>query len=143
MSESKNISDWDRQVDGTHYRDVEGEQLWDRIWRLCGPDAAYAFFTGNIVRYLERYRKKDGLKDLYKARHYLNKLISLEEQNLAATRMHYCDMKDELQRRCLCGNEAGPSTSILDSVTCSACLSLMRVGGRAKAPAPSTDKQET
>lgn len=34
------------------------------------------FFEGNIVKYITRYRHKDGLKDLYKARTYLNKLIS-------------------------------------------------------------------
>src|ERR1051325_4466921 len=64
-----------RQVGGTHYRDVPGEQLWDRILRLYGP----GYLIGNILKYVERYYKKDGLRDLEKARHYLDKLIEYEE----------------------------------------------------------------
>lgn len=34
-----------------------------------------SFYEGNIVKYVCRYKKKDGLKDLLKARDYLNQLI--------------------------------------------------------------------
>ena len=64
-----------RQVGGDHYRKWrESEQHWDRQWRLFGA----AWFIGNITKYVERYQNKDGLKDLEKARHYLDKLIELE-----------------------------------------------------------------
>jgi hypothetical protein len=33
------------------------------------------------VKYLSRWRKKGGMQDLHKARHYIDKLIELEEQN--------------------------------------------------------------
>lgn len=33
------------------------------------------FFAGNVIKYVARYKKKDGLKDLLKARTYLNWLI--------------------------------------------------------------------
>ena len=33
------------------------------------------FYEGNVVKYICRHRKKDGLKDLIKARNYLNKVI--------------------------------------------------------------------
>ena len=36
------------------------------------------FIEGNIIKYVCRYRKKDGLKDLEKARHYLDMLIEKE-----------------------------------------------------------------
>lgn len=34
---------------------------------------------GNIMKYVFRWREKDGIKDLYKARDYLNALIAHEE----------------------------------------------------------------
>jgi len=37
------------------------------------------FFEGNIVKYVTRWRDKNGLQDLQKAKTYLNKLIELEE----------------------------------------------------------------
>lgn len=49
-------------------------QVWDFV-----VSNALGFMEGNIVKYVSRYLKKDGLKDLYKARDYLNKLIGLEE----------------------------------------------------------------
>jgi hypothetical protein len=61
-----------------HYAASEGkgaEQHWDRMWKLYRE----AWFVGNITKYTERYRTKNGIKDLLKARHYLDKLIELEE----------------------------------------------------------------
>lgn len=40
------------------------------------------FNEGNVVKYLLRWRKKDGIKDLEKARYYIERLISLEEKRL-------------------------------------------------------------
>lgn len=37
------------------------------------------FLEGNVVKYVCRHRKKDGLKDLEKAQIYLDWLIQLEE----------------------------------------------------------------
>lgn len=34
-----------------------------------------SFFEGNIIKYVCRATMKDGVKDLYKARHYLDMLI--------------------------------------------------------------------
>lgn len=64
----------DTQVGGSHYRKT-GEQHWDRMWRMYRE----AWFVGNVTKYVERYREKNGLEDLRKARHYLDKLIELEE----------------------------------------------------------------
>lgn len=33
------------------------------------------FLVGNVIKYVSRYRQKDGLKDLEKAQYYLNRLI--------------------------------------------------------------------
>lgn len=63
------------QVGGQHYRRIEGEQHWDRVWRLYGN----GYFVGCITKYVERYKQKNGLEDLRKAAHFLQKLIELEE----------------------------------------------------------------
>lgn len=36
------------------------------------------FFQGNIIKYVLRYKEKNGLEDLAKAKHYLDMLISLQ-----------------------------------------------------------------
>jgi hypothetical protein len=42
-------------------------------------DQGLCFFTGNIVKYISRYKGKNGVEDLKKARWYLNKLIEVME----------------------------------------------------------------
>jgi hypothetical protein len=64
------------QVDGDHYRQL-GVQPWDAI-----RDWGLGFLDGNVVKYIARYRRKHGLVDLHKARHYLQKLIEEEEGKL-------------------------------------------------------------
>jgi hypothetical protein len=59
-----------------HYRKGGAQQHWDRMWDLYRE----AWFVGNITKYVERYRTKNGLADLQKAKHYLQKLIELEEE---------------------------------------------------------------
>lgn len=72
----------DRQEGGDHYKDQSGnlEQHWDMMWRLYRE----AWFVGNVSKYLFRYRRKNGVEDLRKARHYLDKLIELEESAVGA-----------------------------------------------------------
>lgn len=35
---------------------------------------------GSVLKYMIRYRDKGGVEDLKKARHYLDKLIEVEEE---------------------------------------------------------------
>lgn len=58
----------DQQVAGTHYQ--RAIQPWDIIseWELD-------FWEGNVLKYLLRWKHKDGLQDLKKAKHYLEYLI--------------------------------------------------------------------
>ena len=37
------------------------------------------FYEGNVIKYLVRWRKKNGLDDLRKARTYLNRIIARAE----------------------------------------------------------------
>ena len=56
------------QVGGDHYQ--QEIQTWDFIYRNKIP-----YLEGNIIKYVVRYRRKHGVTDLQKARHYLDKLI--------------------------------------------------------------------
>lgn len=38
------------------------------------------YLQGNIIKYLWRYRYKNGIEDLKKAQWYLNKLIKIKEE---------------------------------------------------------------
>lgn len=61
------------QVGGDHYKH-RAIQPWDYI---TGNGLAY--LEGCIVKYISRHRDKGGLEDLHKAKHYLDKLIEVEE----------------------------------------------------------------
>lgn len=41
-------------------------------------EAFAGYLAGNVVKYIARYRDKNGVEDLKKARHYLDKLIEIE-----------------------------------------------------------------
>ena len=61
----------DKQVGGEHYKmDIEP---WDAIhsWDL-------GYFDGTAVKYLSRWKKKNGVQDLHKAKHFIEKLIEVE-----------------------------------------------------------------
>ena len=57
-----------------HYQDTK---LMDLLIEKQVP-----FAEGNIMKYVYRWRDKDGLRDLYKARDYLNALIASEESRM-------------------------------------------------------------
>lgn len=60
----------ERQVAGSHYNGGK-VQHWDYVQQAL--DGRY--LEGNITKYVTRHRKKNGLQDLQKAEHYLDKLI--------------------------------------------------------------------
>lgn len=66
----------DQQVGGSHYRKGGEIQPWDIIkaWELD-------FWEGNVVKYVLRWKHKDGVQDLKKARHYLDYLIEQGEKH--------------------------------------------------------------
>lgn len=46
-------------------------------------DKGVEFAEGNIMKYVYRWKEKDGLKDLIKARTYLDAVIAHEELRLS------------------------------------------------------------
>lgn len=65
------------QIGGDHYK-TGGEEHWDRAFRL-----EYDCFQYIITKWIERWKKKGGLEDLYKARHAINKYIEVAEAEAA------------------------------------------------------------
>lgn len=61
----------ERQVGGSHYK--TRIEHWDYVVANEIP-----YLEAQIIKYLTRWRKKDGIKDLRKARHFLQKLFETE-----------------------------------------------------------------
>lgn len=50
-------------------------QVFDVLDEFLTIEANRGFFVGNIIKYVLRYPNKNGVEDLKKAAHYLQKLI--------------------------------------------------------------------
>lgn len=62
-----------------HYTDLTLEPL-NVMQTWFNEDELRGFLRGNIIKYIARYRNKNGIEDLEKARDYLNKLIEHEQR---------------------------------------------------------------
>lgn len=60
----------DTQVGGNHYQ--QPVQHWDVMAMLRAN-----YFQGQVTKYLYRWRKKNGLEDLHKAMHFLEKYVEI------------------------------------------------------------------
>ena len=61
----------DEQVGGRHYIE-KAIQPWDYI--IANK---MGYLEGNVIKYVSRYKEKNGVEDLIKAAHYLDKLIEV------------------------------------------------------------------
>ena len=64
-----------------HYNQA-GIECYDAIEAALGDGLEY-YLQGNIMKYLWRYRYKNGAEDLRKAKWYLTKLINVMEKKNA------------------------------------------------------------
>lgn len=62
------------QIDGTHYTDM-AIQPWEIIHKN-----KLDYWEGAILKYLLRWRKKDGVIDLRKIKHYVDHMIEKAER---------------------------------------------------------------
>ena len=66
----------DKQEGGGHYKDMAIQPIEYTLANKLG------FCEGNVVKYISRYKNKNGIEDLKKAKHYIDLLIEdLEWQN--------------------------------------------------------------
>lgn len=61
------------QVGGDHYKSMAIQPI-DFI-----ESNGLSYSVGNVIKYVCRYKSKNGVADLRKARHYLDMLIEREE----------------------------------------------------------------
>lgn len=76
----------DKQIGGDHYKSKI--QHWD--WAHAND---LDYFQGTITGYVQRWKKKNGLEDLYKAQHVLSKYIELEEAKIAEASVNYVNQE--------------------------------------------------
>jgi len=62
-----------------HYNQ-QGIECIEAIEAACGDGFEY-YLQGNIMKYLWRYRYKNGAEDLKKAHWYLEKLIEVSDES--------------------------------------------------------------
>lgn len=65
----------DTQIGGSHYKNMKLQP----ITFILKNDIP--FCEGNVIKYLCRYKHKNGLEDLLKAKHYLDLLIEHYKEN--------------------------------------------------------------
>lgn len=65
-------------INPNHYKTGNMECI-DALTESLGSEGIKAFCKGNIIKYLWRYEKKNGIEDLRKAQWYLNKLIEMNK----------------------------------------------------------------
>ena len=66
----------DVQVAGNHYKDLAIQP----VEYIHANNIGY--FEGNVIKYVSRWKAKNGIKDLEKAKHYIELLIELETKNV-------------------------------------------------------------
>jgi len=62
------------QIGGDHYKDMPLQPMEYILKNNLN------FCEGNIIKYITRYKSKNGIEDLKKARHYLDILIESFEE---------------------------------------------------------------
>jgi hypothetical protein len=65
-------------INPNHYKfgDMESMDFVDNVLKYGGFEAEQAHYVHNIIKYVIRAPRKNGMEDLKKAEWYLNRLIS-------------------------------------------------------------------
>lgn len=64
-----------KQVAGDHYKKYGDFQPWDAViaWNL-------GYLEGTALKYIARWKDKNGIEDIKKAIHFLEKLVEVYDQ---------------------------------------------------------------
>lgn len=63
-----------------YYKGKNGKDLFDMFEEEFPREWTTGFYVLNLVKYVRRYKDKNGIEDLKKARTYLDRLIEFEEK---------------------------------------------------------------
>jgi hypothetical protein len=72
------MSALDKQIGGSHYKDMAIQPV-EYIHKN-----GLGFCEGNVVKYITRWKTKNGIEDLKKVIHYAELLIQMEQDNADA-----------------------------------------------------------
>ena len=101
----------DRQVDGSHYK-TSGLQHWD----VCAGQGV-GYLEGCASKYLMRWREKNGLRDLKKAEHFMEKLIEMID--VGAITKNKTKINGKIMRQFyLDAKIAYPESMLVDTLIC-------------------------
>jgi len=68
-----------KQIGGRHYRSMVIQPAEFIYFNDIG------FLEGNVIKYVCRYRMKNGIQDLLKAKHYVELLIEMGQKKLISS----------------------------------------------------------
>ena len=79
------------QIELENYQYLEGSKLKEQVGgdhysKLAIQPVTYinanglSYLQGNVIKYVTRYKDKNGLQDLEKAKHYIDMLIEMEDK---------------------------------------------------------------
>ena len=77
MEEDEAFNALSMQVGGSHYKDMPIQPVEYIHANAMG------YLEGNVVKYVSRWRNKNGIADLEKAKHYIELLIDLVTRRAA------------------------------------------------------------
>jgi len=87
----------DDKTNPDHYK-TGGIETIDIIEAKLTEEGFEGFLSGNIIKYISRYKQKDHLQDLKKALWYLNRLIKVNgDQAIAEERLKNQLTKDQIR----------------------------------------------
>jgi hypothetical protein len=72
------VSALDVQTGGSHYKDLKIQPVEYIHANGLG------FCEGSVIKYITRWRAKNGIEDLKKARHFIDLLIELESNEVSS-----------------------------------------------------------
>lgn len=58
-----------------HYQIAGGKQLWDVMPEMGSAEEFLGYCKYNVLKYVCRYKKKNGIEDLKKAKAYIDRMI--------------------------------------------------------------------
>lgn len=73
--EANKCTAFSEQIGGSHYKDMPFQPI--KLISMLDLD----FFQGNVVKYVSRYKLKDGVRDLEKAKHYCRMAMEMEKSS--------------------------------------------------------------
>jgi hypothetical protein len=79
MNQDRDYSEEDKINHPSHYADGKVECIDAMEVVLKDLQGMEALCTGNVLKYIWRWKKKNGIEDLRKAKWYLERLIKLLE----------------------------------------------------------------